>query len=388
MNIIIFNRTIGGHHLEYIHHIYMAAISHRNDTFYFVLPKHYDSVKDNWDWPYSPNIHIELFGKEDDKYVSESIWQILHNSWTNSKLVRYYVKKYRADVVYCNSIIGLVPFAPLFLSRKVRLMGVIYRIYLYDSQEKSRVSLLSDKIKYVIMSKAKVFQTIFILNDHAGAGRLNEIYHTQKFVSLPDPYVPIPTEQLTDFRKEYGIPADKKLLVQFGTLCKNKSTVEILEAVKLLGKEEKKLFAFAFAGKVYDEIKERFYELVKELQVEVQIIVIDQYCTYETFASMCTACDAILTPYRRTAQSSGLIGYASQFHKPVIAPNRGLLGSLVESFGLGELIKDNTPKCLVEAFRKVARGEVIIPDSSYCEMNSVEEFQRVCFENLINETNN
>ena len=232
------------------------------------------------------------------------------------------------------------------------------------------------------MSRAKVFNKVFILNDKEGAAQLNRMFHTNKFAYVPDPYVPISADNLADFRKDNGISADKKLFIQFGTLCSNKSTVEILESIKLLNTEEKKRFAFAFAGKVYDEIKDRFYELVDELRLEVQIVVIDRYCAYETFASLCLACDAILTPYRRTAQSSGLIGYASQFHKPVIAVNSGLLGRLVKQFELGILIDRVNNECLANAYRTIAAGRVQPPTSAYCEQNSVEEFQNViikCF---------
>ena len=238
-------------------------------------------------------------------------------------------------------------------------------------------------MKYLLMVKAKVFNRIFILNDQEGAETLNKQFNTEKFVPLPDPYVPIPVDHLTDFRKENGIPLDKKLFVQFGTLCTNKSTLEILESIKLLSEEEKQHFAFAFAGRVYDEIKARFYELVIELKKDVQVIVIDQYCSYETFASMCVACDAILTPYRRTAQSSGLIGYASQFHKPVIAVNSGLLGNLVRQHKLGLLIDSVDGESLAGAYRNIAAGKVPPPTSSYFEQNSVERFQEVVILNMI-----
>lgn len=376
MNIIIFNKTIGGHHLEYIHHLYMSAMNDMEDSFFFVLPESFNLVKDNMEWPYSSNIHIDLFGDGKDTCSSGKLWKMLRNSWDNLTILRRYVKKYQANVVYCNVIMELLPFAPILL-RKIKLLGVIYKIYLYEIERKSRIVVLFDKLIYWIISGASVFWKVFVLNDKASAERLNKLYNTNKFVPLPDPFVPIPTDSLTDFRGGYGISYEKHLFVQFGTLCENKSTVDILESIKLLNAEERKKFSFAFAGKVYDDIKTRFYSLVNELQGEVQIVVIDKYCSYYTFASMCMACDAILTPYRRTAQSSGLIGYAAQFHKPVIAPNRGLLGDLVKSYGLGLVIDDISPEMLVDAYRKVARGEVDIPNDNYCAQNSVEEFQKV-----------
>ena len=383
MKIIIYNRTIGGHHLEYIHHLYMAAIAQRAHLFYIVLPKRFEELKDNWTWPFSENIHFILFNDGYDKKKSLTIWDLLQISWNNIKIINHYANEVHADKIYCNTIIELIPFAPFLIRRKIRLLGIVYRIYLYDIGQKTRLSYVFDKVKFWIMSRAKVFETVFILNDRDGANRLNKLYHTRKFLFLPDPYIPLPSENLTDFRRENGIPEGKKLFVQFGALNTNKSTIEILESIRQINDEECGSFAFAFVGVVYEDIKLRFYEIYNELKDKVQIIVKDEYCSYKTFASLCIACDAILTPYRRTAQSSGLIGYAAQFHKPVIAPDKGLLGSLVKSYGLGLLISDISSECLTEAYRKVSRGEVKISDSNYCVNNSVEAFQNVVFNSLI-----
>lgn len=324
-----------------------------------------------------------MFDEQYDKNGSETLWQMMRNSWTNYQIVRHYARKYHADKIYSNSIIEFVPFAPIVLRQKCRLSGIIYRIYLYDLEQRSKLSQLFDKAKFWIMSKANVFEKIFILNDKEGAERLNKIYGTRKFVSLPDPYVPLTSENLPSFRKEYGISEKKKLFVQFGALSTNKSTIEILESIKQLHPDEQNQYAFAFAGMVYEEIKPRFYELYNELKEKVQIVVRDEYCTYETFASLCMACDAILTPYKRCAQSSGLIGYAAQFHKPVIAPDKGLLGNLVRAYGLGLLISDITPESLAEAYRKVVNGDVNTPSDTYCKTNNVEEFQQVIFNHII-----
>ena len=43
-------------------------------------------------------------------------------------------------------------------------------------------------------------------------------------------------------------------------------------------------------------------------------------------------------PYHITNLSSGVIGYAALFGKPVIGPSKGLLGHLINKYQLGETV--------------------------------------------------
>lgn len=382
MKILFFSRTIGGHYLEYIHHLYLAALEQSDNDFVFVLPRRFEDLKDHWDWPVSSHISIKLFGVKTEKYKSDSFIQQIRNSWNNSLLLRNYVRQFKADAVYCNSLMGLMPLVPVLIDHRVKLSGVIYKIYLYDSNQ-SRVSLVFNRLMYQIMSRVKLFHRLFILNDFEGVDYLNSIYHTQKFVSIPDPFVPIMSPSDINVRKDLGIPFENKLFVQFGTLCSNKSTLEILESLRSLSEKERKNYTFVFAGVVYDEIKPRFYELIEELSDTIQIIVKDEFCSYDFIASLCQACDAILTPYKRTAQSSGLIGYASQFGKPVIATSQGLLGRLVGKYKLGLLIDKVDSENLVNAYRQIASGTISLPGKDYCQINSVSRFQKSIMSNII-----
>ena len=162
----------------------------------------------------------------------------------------------------------------------------------------------------------------------------------------------------------------------------NKGSLEIMHSLTELAQEERTNYSFIFAGKVADDIRDSFYSLYSKIKDKVQIAVIDKYCSYNFFASLCISCDAIITPYKRTSQSSGLIGYASQFGKPVIAPNKGLLGSLVEEYNLGILIKDCSPHSLISAYKSVADGIYPRPNKKYCDDNSTEAFNKFILEYL------
>lgn len=63
--------------------------------------------------------------------------------------------------------------------------------------------------------------------------------------------------------------------------------------------------------------------------------------------------DAILIPYKNTAQSSGLLGYAAQFNKPLLAPSNGLIGKLVNEYKLGYLLDNLSPRTIADNLDKV-----------------------------------
>ena len=110
---------------------------------------------------------------------------------------------------------------------------------------------------------------------------------------------------------------------------RNSSIYSVIE------KEKQEKYAFVFAGVIASNIKSEFYRLVEQYRKDIQIIVIEGFLEYDTIGSLCMSCDVILTPYKRINTSSGAIGYAAQFKKPVIATGGGLLGKLVNKYHLG-----------------------------------------------------
>lgn len=352
----------------------------RLNNYVFVLPKEFERLKNRWEWRKTDNIQFDLFDDNKNKSTRPpSIRALLYESWQVAKLLRFYVKKYHAELVFSNTLISTVPFAPFLIPRYCRLMGVIYRIYLYDGDDRTMLSMCLDKMKFLFISKCNLYKCAFILNDEDSANKLNRIWHSSKFRALPDPFVPILKIGQYDFREKYHIEKEKVLFAHFGAMTDTKSTLEILSSILALSREEAARYCFVFAGVVREEIKPQFYDMMSKAKKVTNVVLVDMYCSYEDFASLCIACDAILTPYKRTSQSSGLIGYASQFHKPVIAVNSGLLGKLVKKYKLGILIEEVNDENLKMAYRKVESGQILLPSSAYCEYNCVEEFQHIVY---------
>lgn len=372
---------MGGHHLEYIHHIYEAASVDQCNKYTFLLPQSFLGKKDKFDWIPLSNVVFDFF--EDSLFEEDpsTVSQMLLNSYKICKFLGNYSKQKDIKVIYSNHMIVFVPFAPFFF-RGTKIIGIIYRIFLHELNDLSWKQKIYDRFKYYIMSSFGVYKHILLLNDKKSPNQLNKRYHTDKFSYIPDPYLPLRQNDYIDIRGLYGIKKSQTLFVHFGAMNTNKGTLEIMNSLTRLSQEETETYSFIFAGKIAEDIKDSFYALYSKVKENLHIIIIDKYCSYDFFASLCISCDAIITPYKRTSQSSGLIGYASQFGKPVIAPNKGLLGNLVKEYNLGILIKDCTPLSLISAYKSVAEGNCPRPNRKYCEDNSVDEFNKYILEYL------
>lgn len=376
MTTIVFSHSISGHFLEYLNHIYKMCGERHDKKFIFVVPTLFDSIKDKLNWSEAAdNISFDYL---DDKEISLiNTPNPIFSSYHTAKIIGKRVKKHKAEKVFSTLLIGSVPFLPFFVSGRVKVSGIIYMIYLYRLNNSTLSFRMLNKAKYLVLKYCSIYYKVLILNDVNSANQLNHIYKTDKFIPLPDPYVPLVNVDEGNIRKRYSIKADEKLFIHIGAMNVNKGTLDILKSLELLNEDERKKYVYIFAGKVEDDIKERFYNWIRDNQNNYRIIIKDEFCDYSYFAQLCQECDALLLPYRRTSQSSGIIGYASQFGKPVIAPSSGLLGNLVETYGLGLGIKDTSPASLNDAYDVIANVERFHVTDNYSNTHTVKHFQDI-----------
>lgn len=382
MRVLVFERNLNGHRLEYLHHLHGVAASMPDDNFIFALPHTFNDSKKLFEWPSLPNVVYDL-SLEPEETTGENIGirGLLQNSYTMSKTLATYARKHNTNQVFVITIIDYIPFIALFMPKGVKLTGVLYKITTKNRKASFGKNLLNS-IKNQVFVHSAVVNKVLVLNDKSSTQVLNKLYNTDKFTFIPDPFTPIPSNNLIDIRKEYNIPSDKTLFVHFGGLQKRKGTLDIVNSIDLLSQEELDNFVFFFAGKLYKDIEENFHTKTEQLKKKAIVYSKEEFCSYEFLASLCTAADAIVIPYHTTTQSSGLIGYASQFHTPVIAPSDGLLGQLIRDFKLGIQLDDISSSSLIEAYRKIRKREFIIPSDNYCMENNVSQFVNVIINSL------
>ena len=157
-----------------------------------------------------------------------------------------------------------------------------------------------------------------------------------------------------------------------GDMRERKGTLDILKAILELPQSELYRFHFIFAGKVSEEIKEIFYQLLGAMSQQTKISVFDEFCDYSFLGSLCSLSDYILIPYKQVGQSSGIIGYAVQFEKPVLAPSKGLIGKLVKRYNLGYCIPEISYREIERFFLSHSKDEKV--NQGYLTKNTVSLF--------------
>lgn len=325
--ILVFDVQLDGHHLEYLHHIYMKAAK-SGEKYVFCVPADFVETKGKLDWPLADNVVFDMISVENEGHG------MFANSYYLCKLLKKCIKRHSPTHVFLISLMAFLPFLPLFIPRRCKLSGIVYLIYLYRWKNVSALQRIVDVVKYTIFSYCRCFDKVYILNDKISPVVLNKRYGTSKYVYLPDPYLPIKSEEeLT--RTDLGIEENDIVFFHFGALAKRKGTMTILNAIDRLSREELENKTFVFMGKVLDDLRDDFYSAYQQLRNKAKIILSDEFCSYSRLASVCKLSNYLLLPYENVDCSSGVIGYAAQFGVPVVAPKKGLLGKLVRRFHLG-----------------------------------------------------
>lgn len=322
------------------------------------------------------NVSIELLADKDLKLCTKS--NLLIASYHKTKILNKYVKKYSATSVFLIFFMLYMPLLIFFLPRGTKVSGIVYRSFLWeDVLKKNFLRASLEWLRYWLIAKSSKVKTVFLLNDERSAKIFNDKFFTEKFDRLPDPYTPIDGIP-ENIKEKIMISQECNLFVQIGQLSSRKGTLEILDAITMLSDEEKQNMAFFFAGRVADDIRKSFYEKFNELKKNgVKLYLKDEFVSFRLLNSLCASCDCMLTPYKNTSQSSGAIGYAAQYGKPVIGPSKGLLGYLINYYKLGYQINDVSSFEIYKAISAFKR--IPVPDD-YVKENQLSDFLKLCLD--------
>ena len=374
-NILVFTTDCKGHHLEYLHHYYDYALRDVGNKYVFCVSKDFNDVKSTYSWPEAENISFDFIADDDlEKCIKggNGFLNIIKLSFAKSLYLKKKCKEHNIDVVHTIMLMEYLPALPFFLPSKIDFRGIIYRIALND-KTLSFKSRIVEKIKYSLLVNSRIFKKIFVLNDKRSVKSLNEKYHTTKFQFLPDPFPQ--TELPKNVREKLNIPAENKIFLHFGGLGKRKGTLLIADAVSRMKKAEG--FTFIFAGRISKDCDKEFYQMINAVNNGAQILVYNEFCTYDFLNSLAYTADYMLIPYENVTQSSGVLGYAAQYDKPVVGPDAGLLGDLIRNYRLGKLIKyPISVENLKQAIMSYASIEPV-DGSLYRKENSIANFQNI-----------
>ena len=373
--ILILDTSCAGHHLEYIHHLYEAATLIDDGTKYvFAVPETFLQKGKLLNWSDSSNVSFYYLSSEECESGNGFFSNI-----KRSRIVRDAVMRVKPSDVVFITLMAFVPFISLFIPRKVKISGIIYKVYLYHWRDAKWLIRLKQLICYSMMSRMKQYRNLYVLNDATSSKILNRVWQTDKFKYLPDPLaIDAKLENLT---RPANLPHEgsKTIFLHAGGMDMRKGTMTVFNIISRLSNEQRKKMCFVFAGVVTDALKEKFYEAYSRRKDDCEIIIYDEFCSYEFLASLCKYSNYLLLPYKNTDMSSGIIAYGAYCGTPVIVPDSGLLGKLVRHHKIGVGIKGD----FVESFLMMA-DELCKKSqpskSNYIETHSTEAFTSIMLE--------
>ena len=333
--VLIYDDEIFGHHLEYIHHIHERAVLEQDMEFVFVCPEKFLELKGMLDWTGSTNVRFDFLSAEE--YAD--IHAVFRTSFSKSaKALGRRVRKYRPDEVFLIVLPQVVPFDLAFIRGKVKISGIIYSMLPLQLSSLSWRRKLVKKLTYKYLFKSSRYKDLYVLNSHSYTGLFNSRYRTGKFKYLTDP-IPISPEPGESLRGELGIPEDARVFLHLGAMRGPKGTLAILDALKSIPAGKAEGMYFIFAGRIQDDIKEEFYRRYGGLKDSYNLILKDEFLPFTMMNSLYKTCDVVLAPYYDSFQSSGVVGCAALFHKPIIVLEDGFAADLVKEYRLGRAVK-------------------------------------------------
>lgn len=379
MKSLFFDSSISGHHLEYIHNLYMGMKEKQDKHFVFVVPDFNSRDQNKYIWPNADNIEFDFISGDEMLAISHK--NFLASAWNLSKLVRRKAKEHQVDAVCLISLMSCMPFLPFIISRTVRLSGIVYNIFLYNWKESNVLRRLINIFLYSVFAWSKSISKVFLLNDKSAACYLNRKYKTNKFEFLVDPIssVPLVNKNREWIFLKYNVPLKNKVFLHPGGMLSYKGTIEILKAIELLPNEYCKSLTFIFAGRITEEIRNEFYEIYEQVKNKVQIIIIEGFLSYEYLADLFLLSDYVLIPYKVKSQSSGIVGHAAFYKKPVVVANRGIIGKIVKKNRLGFLLEAPSAEYIKRFLMELPEWKYV--PNSYVKENNVNLFCNVLLDN-------
>lgn len=376
MRYLIFETQSQGHYAEYLTYIMRyAQILKPNDEFFFVVAK---ALETSIESGYKSNekFHFifldELVTKEEK--ITNGIWNYFKQSIKGCRRVTKYIHEFNIDQTILISGNRYL-FGYTFFTPKNSHISVIE--YIIPRRQTGPVTLskrILYKLKMSIYAYTRQLHSIFLLNDEESVEYYNETYRTTKFLYLPDPIESNSSIINPDIKKN-----NKITLLHAGKFRKEKGTFDIIEALSRLDKKEKSKVKFILCGNSeVEEDNERARKAVKNLSKDMDVEFHNKYVSEDFLHKLYVESDFILIPYYNFNQSSGNLGHAASYKKPVIGPGKGLLGALIKKYDLGYTIDDLGVEGLLQVLRKIiSRDRKIFHFDNYVKRCDPEYFAKL-----------
>lgn len=319
MKTLFYDLHSSGHHREYVQHLLDSLPTHLDIS--FALSQQLAS-------DFSRNGKVEIITipiAEDNQNRGKEI------SWLNELAL-----KEKIEAIF---FLNIDPYQTYIedLSVNVKKVGGIlfhshHRIpWLYGNSPidalKNLAKIFRAKHRLRLLSRSKRNNVLFLLDDKEGVKKLNET-HRGIFRYLPDPISIVENKIVKNKINK------KNEVLLFGSIIPRKN---IEHLIRVLKKGDFSKWEFRIIGKG----KQEYVESLRKLCLGMNVTIENRFVDYNEMDLIFHQTTIIMMVYKNFFGSSGVLGRAAYFNKPVIASKIGLIGELVKQYKLGATVKEN-----------------------------------------------
>lgn len=150
--------------------------------------------------------------------------------------------------------------------------------------------------------------------------------------------------------KQFNLPDDKFVLLFYGGGYKRKGLHLAVEAMLTMSAPGKTFLLCAGLQPKNEQLARDLETLRSQGRAEI----VNRYVSAEEEKQLFAACDAVLLPYIRHLDGSGVLSRAAGAGKPAIASDEYLIGHVVRQYGMGLLFESGNVPELQSAMKRAA----------------------------------
>ncbi len=153
--------------------------------------------------------------------------------------------------------------------------------------------------------------------------------------------------------------SDRKELLFFGSIDRRKGLAEFLMALHLAPDTTLRTIHLCILGKWHPSANHpEQAEVLRALELRgLKVTLRNEFISNQQLVAALVQCDLVLAPYIDHIGSSGVVGLAAQFGKPVLTQASYQIAREVNQYALGKTANTKDPKAILAALMAMLTGE-------------------------------
>lgn len=359
----MFDPEIAGHHLEYLRHVARYGAKQSAHDLYFAVHPDIETLDPELcDCVRAAGNHLTLHPLSRHDYEQIEGANAVQRAWRGWKALEAVASTVDAEHCILMEMNAYQPVLGMPRARRApfSVSGILFFPFVRIEPERNTLgSRLQARLERArkdlqlrwVLSNPNV-ENLFVLNDEWAARALNERFGRNRFTCLPDP---VPSLVTDDEEHEFEWDPARSHFLLFGSLRLEKGVLRFLDAVHRLSDEEAKRLGVHLLGKTRSDLRDDLparIDRLRKTQPNLSVHFEDRFLSETELDGALRSTDFIVAPYLRTEGSSGVLGHAAHYERPVVGPNTGLIGSLIDEYDLGLTVDTVSTATLTDGLRR------------------------------------